>query len=70
MKYTLRSLGIAAFIIVGAVVIGASFAGGLKEQVEPELEANQKGSSVLTCSDSSAINGEYVQLGGNNSSCN
>ncbi len=69
MKYTLRTLAIAAFLVIGVVVLGASFAGGLKEQVELEQDVNQKGSSVLTCTDSSAIGEGFVQLGGNNSNC-
>ena len=69
MKYTIRSIAIAAFLILGAFVVGATFAGGLKEEVQLEA-ASQKGASVLTCGEDGTASGDgYIQLGGNNSDC-
>ena len=70
MKYTIRSVAIAAFLIIGAFIVGAAFAGGLMEEVQPEdLTDTQKGASVLTCTDNSAEGDGFVQLGGNNANC-
>jgi uncharacterized protein YdgA (DUF945 family) len=69
MKFTAISIAIALFVVLGAFIIGSSFAGGLKVETEAE-DATQKGANVLTCSDTGANGEGFVQLGGNNQNCN
>ena len=66
MKYTIRSIALAAFLVIGGFIVGSTFAGGLMETVEVEGATVEKGANVLTCEDRSANGDGFIQLGGEN----